>query len=89
MTKQDFKTRVGMGFFSCEWINNAGSTSKVKRGILGGYAWRHTNNPVPTNVKEHSDYVLAYRVGNGLLTQHRRWANINPNTVIKLNGVAI
>jgi|TARA_R110000824_G_scaffold286536_1_gene474670 hypothetical protein len=89
MTKQDFKTRVGMGFFSCEWINNSGSTSKVKRGILGGYAWRHTNNPVPTNVKEHSDYVLAYRVGNGLLPQHRRWANINPNTVIKLNGVTV
>ena len=89
MTKQDFKTRVGMGFFSCEWINNAGSTSKIKRGILGGYAWRHTNNPVPTNVKEHSDYVLAYRVGNGLLPQHRRWANINPNTVIKLNGVGV
>ena len=89
MTKQDFKTRVGMGFFSCEWINNAGSTSKIKRGILGGYAWRHTNNPVPTNVKEHSDYVLAYRVGNGLLPQHRRWENINPNTVIKLNGVGV
>tara|TARA_R110000744_G_scaffold376391_1_gene490612 strand:+ start:217 stop:486 length:270 start_codon:yes stop_codon:yes gene_type:complete len=89
MTKQDFKTRVGMGFFSCEWINNTGSTSKVKRGILGNYAWRHTNNPVPTNVKEHSDYVLAYRVGNGLLPQHRRWANINPNTVIKLNGVTV
>ena len=89
MTKQDFKTRVGMGFFSCEWINNAGSTSKIKRGILGGYAWRHTNNPVPTNIKEHSDYVLAYRVGNGLLPQHRRWANINPNTVIKLNGVGV
>ena len=89
MTKQDFKTRVGMGFFSCEWINNSGNTSKVKRGILGGYAWRHTNNPVPTNVKEHRDYVLAYRVGNGLLPQHRRWANINPNTVIKLNGVTV
>ena len=89
MTKQDFKTRVGMGFFSCEWINNAGSTSKVKRGILGGYAWRHTNNPVPTNVNEHNDYVLVYRVGNGLLPQHRRWANVNPNTVIELNGVAV
>ena len=89
MTKQDFKTRVGMGFFSCEWINNAGSTSKIKRDIIGGYAWRHTNNPIPTNVKEHDDYVLAYRVGNGLLPQHRRWANINPNTVIKLNGVGV
>ena len=89
MTKQDFKTRVGMGFFSCEWINNSGTTSKIKRGILGGYAWRHTNNPVPTNVKEHSDYVLVYRVGNGLLPQHRRWANVNPNTIIEINRVAV
>ena len=24
MTKDDFKTRVGMGFFSCKWINNQG-----------------------------------------------------------------
>ena len=89
MTKQDFKTRVGMGFLSCKWINNSGSTSIIKRGILGGYAWRHTNNPIPTNVKEHEDYVLVYRVGNGLLPQHRRWANVNPNTVIELNGVAV
>ena len=89
MTKQDFKTRVGMGFFSCEWINNSGTTSKIKRGILGGYAWRHTNNPIPTNVKEHENYVLVYRVGNGLLPQHRRWANVNPNTIIRLNGANI
>ena len=89
MTKSEFKTQVGMGFFSCKWINNAGTTSKIKRGILGGYAWRHTNNPVPTNVKEHNDYVLVYRVGNGLVPQHRRWANGNPNTVIELNGVAV
>ena len=86
MTKQDFKTRVGMGFFSCEWINNAGTISKIKRGILGGYACRHTNNPILTNVKEHNDYVLAYRVGNGLLPQHRRWCNINPLTIKKING---
>ena len=89
MTKQDFKTKVGMGFFSCKWVNNAGTTSKIKRGILGGYAWRHTNNPIPTNVKEHENYVLVYRVGNGLLPQHRRWANVNPNTEIELNGVAV
>ena len=86
MTKRDFKTRVGMGFFSCKWIKNNGQEAKIKRGILGGYAWRHTNNPVPTNVKEHNDYVLAYRVGNGLLPQHRRWANINPLTITKING---
>ena len=86
MTKDQFKRRVGMGFFSCEWTNNAGTTSKIKRGILGGYAWRHSTNPVPTNLKEHNDYVLAFRVGNGLLPEHRRWANINPLTVIKING---
>ena len=62
MTKDDFKTKVGMGFFSCKWVNNAGSTSKIKRGIL------------------------AYRVGNGLLAEHRRWANINPETIIQING---
>ena len=89
MTKQEFKTRVGMGFFSCKWINNAGSTSIIKRGILGGYAWRHTNNPIPTNVNEHENYVLVYRVGNGLLPQHRRWANVNPNTIIEINRVAV
>ena len=43
MTKQDFKTIVGMGFFSCKWINNKGDVSKIKRGILGTHAWRHTN----------------------------------------------
>ena len=86
MTKAEFKRKVGMGFFSCEWRNNTGSISKVKRGILGGYARRHTNNPVPTNLKEHNDYVLAFRVGNGLLPEHRRWANINPLTVTKING---
>ena len=89
MTKQELKTKIGMGFFSCEWVNNSGTISKVKRGILGQYAWRHTNNPIPTIVKEHNDYVLSYRVGNGLMPQHRRWANINPNTIIKLNGVEI
>ena len=86
MTKDDMMTRVGMGFFSCKWINNKGDVSKIKRGILGGYAWRHTNNPIPSNVKEHNDYVLAYRVGNGLNPNHRKWVSINPNTIIELNG---
>ena len=89
MTKEEFKNKVKFGFFSCEWTKNNGQVAKVKRGILGGYAWRHTNNPIPTNVKEHNDYVLAYRVGNGLLPQHRRWVNINPATVIKINGVEV
>ena len=86
MTKNDFKTRVGMGFFSCKWFNNKGEVSVIKRGILGQYAWRHTNNPIPTNVKEHEQYVLAYRGGNGIDQEHRRWANINPETVFEVNG---
>ena len=45
-----------------------------------------TKTPIPTNVKEHRDYGLVYRVGNGLLPEHRRWANINPLTVTKING---
>ena len=72
MTKQELKTRIGMGFFSCEWVKKNGRVGKIKRGILGSYAWRHTNNPIPTNVKEHRDYVLVYRVGNGLLPEHTR-----------------
>ena len=86
MTKNDFKTTVGMGFFSCKWVNNAGSISKIKRGILGNHAWRHTNLATRDSIKESANYVLAYRVGNGLLPEHRRWANINPNTIIEING---
>jgi len=86
MTKNDFKTTVGMGFFSCKWVNNAGSISKIKRGILGTHAWRHTNLATRDSIKESANYVLAYRVGNGLLPEHRRWANINPNTIIEING---
>jgi hypothetical protein len=89
MTKQQFKTKVGMGFFSCKWIKNNGQEAKVKRGILGQYAWRFTNNPVPTNTTEHESYVLAFRVGSGLLPEHRRWVNINPSTVFEVNRVAI
>ena len=45
MTKQDFKTIVGNGFFSCAWIKNNGRVGIVKRAILGEHAHRHTNNP--------------------------------------------
>lgn len=86
MTKQDFKARVGMGFFSCKWINNKGDVSKIKRGILGTHAWRHTNIGTRDSIKESANYVLVYRVGNGLNPNHRRWANINPETVIQING---
>ena len=86
MTKEEFKRKVGMGFFSCEWRNNAGTISKVKRGILGGYAWRHTNIGTRDSINESANYVLVYRVGNGLNPNHRRWANINPETILEING---
>ena len=89
MTKQDFKTIVGMGFFTCKWINNKGDVSKIKRAILGTHAWRHTNLATRDSINESANYVLAYRVGNGLLPEHRRWANINPNTIIEINGRTI
>ena len=89
MTKQDFKTTVGMGFFSCKWIKNNGQVAKIKRGILGQYAWRFTHEATPTNFIEHNDYVLAFRVGSGLLPEHSRWVNINPNTVLEVNKVAV
>ena len=89
MTKQEFKDKVGMGFFSCRWLKNNGQVAKVKRGILGQYAWRFTHDPQPTNFKEHDNYVLAFRVGSGLYPEHRRWVNINPNTVMEINRVAV
>jgi len=89
MTKQEFKNKVGMGFFSCKWLKNNGQEAIVKRGILGQYAWRFTNEQTRESIQEHNDYVLAYRVGNGLLPQHRRWVNINPNTVMEINKVTV
>ena len=88
MTKQEFKDEVGMGFFSCKWIKNNGQEAKVKRGILGQYAWRFTHDPIANrdNFQEHDDYVLVYKVGNGYGEQ-RRWANVNPNTITHVNGV--
>ena len=86
MTKQDFKTRVGNGFFSCKWINNKGDVSRIKRGILGINAWRHTELGTRESIQEPTNYVLVYRVGNGLNPNHRRWANVNPETVFELNG---
>jgi|TARA_R100000700_G_scaffold19291_1_gene25930 hypothetical protein len=90
MTKQDFKLRVGQNkMFSCKWINNKGEVSVIKRGILGTNAWRHTNQATKTSVNEHEQYVLVYRIGNGLMPEHRRWANVNPETVFEVNGCNI
>ena len=86
MTKQDFKAIVGNGFFSCKWINNKGDVSKIKRGILGTHAWRNTELGTRDSINELPNYVLAYRVGNGLNPNHRRWANINPETILEING---
>ena len=89
VTKEEFKNRVKSGFFSCEWTKNNGQVAKVKRGILGTNAFRFTNEQTRESIREHNDYVLAFRVGNGLLPQHRRWVNINPLTVTKINGVEV
>ena len=91
MTKSEFKDKVGMGFFSCKWLKNNGQEGKVKRGILGQYAWRFTHDPIANrhNFQEHNDYVLAFRVGSGLLPEHSRWVSINPNTVFEVNRVAV
>ena len=90
MTKQQFKTRVGQNkIFSCKWINNKGEVSVLKRGILGINAWRHTNIATRGSVNEHDKYVLAYRIGNGLSDDNRRWVNINPETVFEVNGDSI
>ena len=86
MTKEEFKNRVKLGFFSCEWTKNNGQVANVKRGILGTNAFRFTNEQTRESIREHNDYVLAFRVGNGLLPEHRRWANINPLTITRING---
>ena len=77
MTKQEFKSSV-KGFFSVRWLKNDGS----ERCILG------LNKKVDGQPKEHNDYVLVYKIGNGYGNQ-RRWGNVNPNTIIQINGVAV
>ena len=83
MTKQEFKNTV-KGIFSVRWLKNDGTEGYIHRGILGltkdiGSFLEH---------KEHNDYVLVYKLGNGYGTQ-RRWANLNPNTITHINGVAV
>ena len=82
MTKRGFKDYVGMGFFSVRWVKNNGEEGYIHRGILG------LNKIVQGEPKEHNDYVLVYKIGNGYGTK-RRWANVNPNTITQINGVAI
>jgi hypothetical protein len=34
MTKDELKTKVGMGFFSCKWIKNDGSTNYLLKNMI-------------------------------------------------------
>ena len=34
MTKQEFKTTVGIGFFSCKWIKNNGQVARLNEAYL-------------------------------------------------------
>ena len=78
MTKSDFKSRV-KGLFSVRWIKNDGTEGYIHRGILG------LTKKVDGQPKEHDNYVLVYKGGNGYGEQ-RRWANVNPNTIIEVNS---
>ena len=79
MTKQGFKNRV-KGLFSVRWLKNDGTDGYIHRGILG-----LTKN-IDGEHKEHDNYVLVYKVGNGY-DEGRRWAIVNPNTITHVNGV--
>ena len=52
----------------------------IHRGILG------TTKIIDGEHKEHDEYVLVYKVGNGY-GDVRKWANVNPNTITHVNGV--
>ena len=78
MTKQDFRNRV-KGLFSVRWLKNNGEEGYIHRGILG------LNKRIDGEHKEHDNYVLVYKVGNGY-GDVRRWANVNPN---KMNLIAL
>ena len=82
MTKQEFKNQVGMGFFSIRWLKNDGTEGYIHRGILG------LNKIVQGEPKEHDDYVLVYKIGNGY-GDVSRWANVNPNTITHINNGSV
>ena len=82
MTKRGFKDYVGMGFFSVRWLKNNGEEGYIHRGILG------LNKIVQGEPKEHNDYVLVYKIGNGYGDQ-RRWANLTPNTITHINNEGV
>ena len=78
MTKQGFRDRV-KGWFSVRWIKNDGTEGYIHRGILG------LTKHIDGEHKEHNDYVLVYKVGNGYI-DGSRWANVNPNTITEINS---
>ena len=79
MTKQQLKDKVGMGFFSIRWLKNDGEEGYIHRAILG------LNKRIAGEHKEHDNYVLVYKIGNGY-GDVRRWANVNPNTITHINN---
>ena len=79
MTKQQLKDQVGMGFFSIRWLKNDGEEGYIHRAILG------LNKRIAGEHKEHDNYVLVYKIGNGY-GDVRRWANVNPNTLTHINN---
>ena len=79
MTKQQLKDQVGMGFFSIRWLKNDGEEGYIHRAILG------LNKRIAGEHKEHDNYVLVYKIGNGY-GDVRRWANVNPNTITHINS---
>ena len=82
MTKRQLKDKVGMGFFSLRWLKNDGSERYLHRCILG------THKRIAGEHKEHYNYVLVYKIGNGYGEQ-RRWANVNPNTITHINNEGV
>jgi hypothetical protein len=79
MTKQEFRDRV-KGIFSVRWIKNDGTEGYIHRGILG------LSKHIDGEHKEHSNYILVYKLGNGYSHCHSRWANVNPNTITEINS---
>ena len=82
MTKRQLKDKVVMGFFSLRWLKNDGSERYLHRCILG------THKRIAGEHKEHYNYVLVYKIGNGYGEQ-RRWANVNPNTITHINNEGV
>ena len=84
MTKQEFKDTVKNKIFSVRWLKNDGTEGYIHRGFLG----LNKNIGSFLEHKEHDDYVLVYKMGNGYGTK-RRWGNVNPNTITHINNTEV